>query len=87
MDKEYLAAAQREIQEWESEGPGFLTPLTDLVFLPVANVARVLIPTGVQRAVGKATFEVLLGLNSATQLLNDEGSINRKVDEAYCMWR
>jgi uncharacterized protein (DUF697 family) len=84
MDKEYFAAAQREIQEWESEGPGYLTPLTDLVFLPVANVAKVLIPAGVQRAVGKATYEVLLGLNSATQLFNDEESICRKVDAAYC---
>ena len=84
MDKEYFAAAQREIQEWESAGPGFLTPVTDLVFLPAANVARVLIPAGVQRAVGKATYKALLGLNSATQLLSDKESIYREVDAAYC---
>jgi uncharacterized protein (DUF697 family) len=84
VDKEYLATAQREVQQWESEGPGFLMPLTDIVFLPAASMVKVLIPTRVQRAAGNAIYEVLLGLNSASQLLCDQESIQQRVDVAYC---
>jgi uncharacterized protein (DUF697 family) len=42
-----------------------------------------LIPAGVQRAVGRTTYELLLGLNAATQLVSDPGSVKRKVAAAY----
>ncbi len=82
MDSEYLSEAQREIQQWESEKPGFLMSAFDFIYLPAANAARTLIPHGVRQAVGKATYEVLLSLNSTTQLLSFHAGIRQKLAAA-----
>ena len=83
MNKAYVDGAKGEIRQWESQGPGFMNHLTDFMFFPAGNLARALIPARIQRAVGKATYDLLSRLGSATELLIDQERIYQRVDAGY----
>lgn len=82
IDHEYLQAAKLEIEEWESQGPGFLNHLGDFMLLPAQSAAKALIPAGVQDAVAKAIHRLLSGLSSAAYLISNEEKIYYHVEEA-----
>lgn len=83
MDSEYLKLAKREIEEWESQGPGFLAHLGDFVLLPAEKAAKALIPAGLQDAVAGAIYKLLSGLSSATQLTSNEDKIYHRLEASY----
>jgi hypothetical protein len=83
MDNAYLENAKREIAQWESQGPGFLTHVGDFMLLPAEQATRALIPASVQDAVAKAIENVLSGLSAATHLISGEETIRAKVARAY----
>ncbi len=83
MDNKYLKKAKREIEQWESQSPGFLTHLNDFMLLPAENAAKALIPAGLQHAVAKTIQNLLSGLSSATRLISNEEKIYYKVEAAY----
>ncbi len=82
IDHEYLQAAKLEIEEWESQGPGFLSHLGDFMLLPAQSAAKALIPAGVQDAVAKAIHKLLSGLSSTAHLISNEGKIYYRVEKA-----
>ncbi len=79
MDEKYIEQAKQEIERWESQGPGFLSQVGDSILWPAQKAAELLIPEGVQEAVGKACEGFLSGLGSASQLIVDKDEINKKV--------
>ena len=79
MDDKYIEQAKVEIERWESQGPGFLAQVGDSILWPAQKTAEMLIPEGVQEAVGKASEVFLTGLGSAAQLIIDKGEISKKV--------
>jgi len=83
MNKAYVEKVRHEVRQWESERPGFLNNLTDILLFPAKKMARSLMPTGVRRAAGKAIYELLLRLGSSTELFVDRERIYRRVDAAY----
>jgi uncharacterized protein (DUF697 family) len=83
MDQAYIRKAQREIQKWETEGPGLLSQFTEFVFSPAQKMAVALVPSAVRRAVSHATYDLLLRMGSVTQFLTDSARIYRRVDAAY----
>jgi len=82
MDSEYLKGAKREIEEWESQGPGFLAHVGDFMLLPAENAAKALVPAGVQDAVASAIYNLLSGLSSVTQLISNEERIYHRLEAA-----
>ncbi len=83
MDIEYLETAKREIERWESRGPGFVLSVSDFLLRPAENAARALVPASIQEAVTKAIQEFLSGLGSAAHLISNEAKIYHKVQTAY----
>jgi len=81
-DQDYIRAAKVEIEEWESQSPGFLNHLGDFMLRPIQGAAKALIPARVQDAVAKAIHKLLSGLNSAARLVNNDKRIRRRVEEA-----
>ena len=79
MDDKYIEQAKVEIERWESQGPGFLAQVGDSILWPAQKTAEMLIPEGIQEAVGKASEVFLTGLGSAAQLIIDKGEISKKV--------
>jgi uncharacterized protein (DUF697 family) len=82
IDHEYIQAAKLEIEEWESQGPGFLNHLGDFLLIPAQGAAKALIPASVQDAVAKAIHKLLSGLSSAARLISNEGRIRYRIEEA-----
>ena len=83
MDIEYLETARREIERWESRGPGFVLSLSDFVLRPAENAARAVVPARIQKAATTAIQEFLSGLGSAAHLISNEAKIYHKVETAY----
>ena len=83
MDIEYRETARREIERWESRGPGVVVSLSDFVLRPAENAARSLVPARVQDAVTSAIQEFLSGMNSAAHLVSNEAKIYHRVETAY----
>ncbi|MDC0358049.1 EcsC family protein [Oligoflexia bacterium] len=81
MDREYVENAKLEIEEWESQKPGFLNHVGDLVLIPAQHVASRLIPGFVQSAATKAVQKSVEKLSGAAQLISDEEEIQRYLEE------
>ena len=79
MNDDYVQEARRDIQQWESHGPGFLAQVGDFILLPAQQAAELLMPDGVQEAVGKAIQEFLSGLGSTTKLIIDDNAVRENV--------
>ena len=51
---EYLCKVKKEIADWEKQGPGFWSGVTNIVFKPAQKIAETLIPDAVIKTVQKA---------------------------------
>ena len=51
---EYINKIKDEINNWEKEGPGYLSNVTSFVLWPAMKAAELLIPEGVSQVVSKA---------------------------------
>lgn len=76
---DYLEEAKAEIARWESEGPGFLAAVGDIVLWAPQKAAEKLIPEAVQDAVATAIERFLSGLDSLARSLFDVDEIRRRV--------
>jgi hypothetical protein len=83
VDTEYLETAKRQIERWETQGPGFLMHLGNFLLLPAENAAKAMIPSRVQEAVAAAIENLLSSLSSATELIVDEQKIYHRLEAAY----
>ena len=72
MDEDYAKHARDEIARWESEGPGFIAQVGDVVLWPAQKAAEILVPESVQEAVAKAIETFLASLDFAARVLIDE---------------
>lgn len=59
---EYLCKVKKEIADWEKQGPGFWSGVTNIVFKPAQKIAETLIPDAVIKTVQKAIEGCLNGL-------------------------
>lgn len=64
MSDEYLSKAKQDIDRWEHEGPSWLAQVGDFILWPATKAADLLIPNGVQDAVGKSIEGVLVGISN-----------------------
>ncbi len=72
-DDEYIDHARHEIAKWESEGPGYLAKVGNMVLWPVERAFDVLAPKAMQDAVARAIEIFLNGLSvAARRLINAE---------------
>src|SRR5438128_11597741 len=79
MDEDYAKHARDEIARWESEGPGFIAQVGDVVLWPAQKAAEVLIPESVQEAVAKAIETFLNSLDSTARALIDSEEVRGRV--------
>lgn len=80
MADEYIEDAKAQIARWESEGPGFLAAVGDVVLWAPQKAAEKLIPEAVQEAVAKAIESFLSGLDSLARSLFDSDEVRHRVD-------
>ena len=64
----HLRRAKKEIQKWESSGPGFLSRGAGFLLAPANRAAEALIPKGAQEAIGKAIHGFLSGIRSGAEV-------------------
>lgn len=81
MDEKYWENAKAEIQKWETSGPGYLARAGDLILWPAQTTAELLIPHGIQDAIGKAIVGVLSGLTDAAAWSFDANTVQARVNE------
>ena len=75
----YSDNAKQEIKKWEQEGPGWIAQVGDWILWPAQKTAELLIPAGVEEAVGKAIEGFLLGLSNASLFTVSETGIRAEV--------
>lgn len=83
VDAEYIERAKREIEQWETQGPGFLVSLGEFIVLPAEQMAKALIPKGIQNTVTTAVQNTMQGLGSVAKLSIDEEEIYYRVETAH----
>jgi len=79
MNKAYIEKAKREIKQWESQGPGYLSRVGDFMLRPAERTAKVFVPKWVQNTVSKSILKVLVNLNSATHRISNQESLRNEV--------
>ena len=79
MDEDYAKHAKDEIARWESEGPGFIAQVGDVVLWPAQKAAEILVPESVQEAVAKAIETFLASLDFAARVLIDAEEVRARV--------
>ncbi|PYN84958.1 MAG: hypothetical protein DMD89_38520 [Candidatus Rokuibacteriota bacterium] len=79
MDADYAKHAKDEIARWESEGPGFIAQVGDVVLWPAQKAAEILVPESVQEAVAKAIETFLASLDFAARVLIDAEEVRARV--------
>ncbi len=77
---DYKEITIKDIQKWESEGPGYISQVGSVVLWPAQKAAELLIPQGVQDAVGKAVESALNGLNNTANYTINQEEIRARVD-------
>jgi len=77
---DYKQNAKHEIQKWEGEGPGYISQVGSFVLWPAQKAAEMLIPQGIQDAVGKAVENALKGLSSTANYTINQDEILSRVE-------
>lgn len=77
---DYIINTKNEIHNWEIEGPGFLSKVGSFVLWPAQKAAELLIPQGVQDAVGKAVESALRGLDNAANYTINKNEIKSRLE-------
>lgn len=80
MADEYIEEAKAQIARWESEGPGFLAAVGDIVLWAPQKAAEKLVPEAVQDAVSKAIESFLSRLDSLARSLFDPDEVRQRLD-------
>jgi EcsC protein family len=79
MSDDYVSKAKQEIYQWEHEGPSWLAQVGDFILWPATKAADLLIPDGVQDAVGKAIETFLIGISNLSDLTFDQADVRQRV--------
>jgi hypothetical protein len=79
MSTNYLKDSRQEIQNWELQGPGWLSQISDFVLWPAQKAAERLIPKGVTDKVAKAVEVFLTGAMAASVRTIDFAAIQQSV--------
>ncbi|MCY2963793.1 MAG: EcsC family protein [Planctomycetota bacterium] len=81
-DEKYIEQAENEIKKWESEGPGYISQVGDMILWPAQKAADFLIPESVQEAVSGSIELFLAGLDrTANALINVDDIRTRAAGE------
>lgn len=86
MSDDYLFKAKQEIERWEHEGPTWLAQVGDFILWPATRAAELLIPNGVQDAVGKAIEASLVGASNLSDATFNPADVCKRVatERAKC---
>lgn len=79
MSDDYVSKAKQEIYQWEHEGPSWLAQVGDFILWPATKAADLLIPDGVQDAVGKAIEAALIGISNLSDSTFDQSDVRERV--------
>ena len=80
MNDDYLSKTKRDIDQWEHEGPSWLAQVGDFILWPATKAADLLIPNGVQEAVGKAIEASLVGVSNLSDFTFAQMDVRERVD-------
>lgn len=79
MSDDYLSKAKQDIDQWEHEGPSWLAQVGDFILWPATKLADLLIPNGVQDAVGKAIEASLVGVSNLSDATFNQADVRERV--------